>query len=137
MGWLRRLFRRPRQQREEPLSFEETEARAEEQLAADYAATRQETLDDVVSQLSDDTLTPPKEMKVEVPVDFHVEEASADDLLKETPMDDHYGMARGEAVDPETADEHLKEAKATESDMSAYQKVEVPVSDEDIDWLTE
>lgn len=136
MGWLSRLFGRSEKRDEQPPTFEEVEAQREAELAADYADTRKATLDDITAQLADDALTAPKVEKAEVPVDYHVAEAEADDLLVEAPLEDHYGMATGEAVDPKTADTHLKEAKATETDMDAYERVEVPVSDDDIDWQT-
>jgi hypothetical protein len=43
-------------------------------------------------------------------------------------------MAKGDDVDPLTADRHLAEAAASNSDLSGYEQVEVPVLDDDIEW---
>jgi hypothetical protein len=43
-------------------------------------------------------------------------------------------MAEGDAVDPLTADRHLAEAAASNSDLSGYEQVDVPVLDDDIEW---
>jgi hypothetical protein len=42
-------------------------------------------------------------------------------------------MATGDEVDLETADSHLASAPSTGEDMTAYEKVEVPVSDDEFE----
>jgi len=116
MGWISRLFGRSGSVQEEPKTFEELEQEVQGQIA------------------DDETLAKPKVEQSEVPVDFHVEQAEADDLLVESPMEDHYTMAQGDAVDPVTADRHLAEAAASNSELSGYEQVDVPVLDDDIEW---
>ena len=71
-----------------------------------------------------------------MPVDFHVQEAEADDLLVDTPLVDHYSMNEGDEIDPSTADKHLVNASSTNDEMSGYEQVDVPVMDDDIEWET-
>ncbi len=134
MGWISRLFGRSAPAQEEPKTFEELEQEVQGQIAEDYAQKNVDAQSDVLSELDDDTLAKPKVEQREVPVDFHVEQAEADDLLVESPMEDHYTMAKGDDVDPLTADRHLAEAAASNSDLSGYEQVEVPVLDDDIEW---
>jgi hypothetical protein len=134
MGWLSRLFGRSGSVQEEPKTFEELEQEVQGQIAEDYAQKNVDAQSDVLSELDDDTLTEPKVEQSKVPVDFHVEKAEADDLLVDSPMEDHYTMAEGDAVDPLTADRHLAEAAASNSDLSGYEQVDVPVWDDDIEW---
>ena len=134
MGWISRLLGRSATIDEEPKTFEELEQEVQGQIAEDYAQKNVDTQSDVLSELDDDTLAKPKAEKSEVPVDFHVEKAEADDLLVESPMEDHYAMNEGDAVDPLTADRHLAEAAASNSELSGYELVDVPVLDDDIEW---
>ena len=136
MSWFRRLFSRFSPPAEREMSFDEREEEVSSQLAEDYAEDKDETLSDVLSELDDDTLQKPKEETSEVPVDFHVEQAEADDLLVDTPLVDHYTMAKGDEVDPTTADQHLVEASSDDEEMSGYEQVDVPVMDDDIEWQT-
>jgi len=136
MGWFRRLFSRFSAPAEREMSFDEQEEEVSSQLAEDYAKDKDETLSDVLSELDDDTLQKPNEETSEVPVDFHVEQAEADDLLVDTPLVDHYTMAKGDEVDPTTADQHLVEASSDDEEMSGYEQVDVPVMDDDIEWQT-
>ncbi|MDP7312063.1 MAG: hypothetical protein QF831_01350 [Candidatus Thalassarchaeaceae archaeon] len=136
MGWFRRLFSRFSAPAEREMSFDEREEEVSSQLAEDYAKDKDETLSDVLSELDDDTLLKPNEETSEVPVDFHVEQAEADDLLVDAPLVDHYTMAKGDEVDPTTADQHLVEASSDDEEMSGYEQVDVPVMDDDIEWQT-
>ena len=136
MGWFRRLFSRFSAPAEREMSFDEQEEEVSSQLAEDYAKDKDETLSGVLSELDDDTLQKPTEETSEVPVDFHVEQAEADDLLVDTPLVDHYTMAKGDDVDPTTADQHLVEASSDDEEMSGYVQVDVPVMDDDIEWQT-
>lgn len=134
MGWIGRLFGRSGPVHEEPKTFEELEQEVQGQIAEDYAQKNVDAKSDILSELDDETLAKPKVEKSEVPVDFHVEQAEADDLLVESPMEDHYGMNEGDDVDPLTADKHLAEAAASNSELSGYELVDVPVLDDDIEW---
>jgi hypothetical protein len=136
MGWLKRLFGGSGPKAEREKTFAEREQEVEGQIAEDYAQKKVDTLSDVLSELDDDTLAEPAVEQAEVPVEFHVESAEADDLLVESPLEDHYGMNKGADVDPLTADSHLAEASAADSEMSAYEQVDVPVNDDDIEWET-
>ena len=136
MSWFRRLFSRSTQQSDRKKTFEEIEEEVSNQLAQDYEKKKDETLSDVFSELEDDTLQKLDEDPSEVPVDFHVKEAEADDLLVETPLVDHYSMDEGDDIDPSTADQHLVKASSTNDEMSGYEQVDVPVMDDDIEWET-
>ena len=56
MSWLRRLFSRFGAPSEREKSFDELEEEVSNQLAEDYAKTKDDTLSDVVSELDDDIL---------------------------------------------------------------------------------
>tara|TARA_Y100001960_G_scaffold321751_1_gene397031 strand:+ start:427 stop:837 length:411 start_codon:yes stop_codon:yes gene_type:complete len=134
MGLFSRLFSRSRQKSEVKKTFEELEAEASSKIEEDYAEKKRDTLSDVISELEDEELQKLDDEVSEVPVEFHVEDASADDLLQETPMVNHYSMAKGDEIDPNTADQHLVEAKSVDDEMSGYEQIEVPVMDDDIEW---
>jgi hypothetical protein len=133
MGWLSRLFGRGQAEPEKPATFEEIEEQTEQSLTERYSEQRDGALSDALEALDDDEETSSEEPAAEVPVEFHVEEAEADDLLNEEPLEDHYGMATGDEVDLKTADSHLASAPSTGEDMTAYEKVEVPVSDDEFE----
>ena len=134
MGLFSRLFSRSSQKSEVKKTFEELEAEASSKIEEDYAEKKRDTLSDVISELEDEELQKLDDEVSEVPVEFHVEDASADDLLQETPMVNHYSMAKGDEIDPNTADQHLVEAKSVDDEMSVYEQIEVPVMDDDIEW---
>ena len=136
MSWLRSLFSRFSAPAEKEMTFDEREKEVSNQLTEDYAKDKDETLSDVLSELDDDTLQKPNEEASEVPVDFHVEQADADDLLVDSPLVDHYSMAKGDEVDPTNADQHLVEASSVDEEMSGYEQIDVPVMDDDIEWQT-
>tara|TARA_B100001750_G_C15503168_1_gene598588 strand:- start:2111 stop:2524 length:414 start_codon:yes stop_codon:yes gene_type:complete len=136
MSWFRRLFTRSSQPEEREKTFEEIEEAVSNQIAEDYAEKKDETLSDVLSELDDDTLQKPTIDSSEVPVDFHVQDAEADDLLVDTPLVDHYSMNEGDDIDPATADTHLVKASSANEEMSGYEQVSVPVMDDDIEWET-
>ena len=136
MSWFRRLFTRSSQPEEREKTFEEIEEAVSNQIAEDYAEKKDETLSDVLSELDDDTLQKPTIDSSEVPVDFHVQDAEADDLLVDTPLVDHYSMNEGDDIDPTTADTHLVKASSANEEMSGYEQVSVPVMDDDIEWET-
>ncbi len=136
MSWFRRLFSRSEPQSDIEKTFDEIEEEVSTQIAEDYAKKKDETLTDVFSELDDDTLQKLDEQDSEVPVDFHVQEAEADDLLVDTPLVDHYSMNEGDEIDPSTADKHLVNASSTNDEMSGYEQVDVPVMDDDIEWET-
>ncbi|MBT4059287.1 MAG: hypothetical protein HOE69_03160 [Euryarchaeota archaeon] len=121
---------------EEEKTFDELEEEVEGIIAEDYAQKKTDELSNVLDELGDDTLVELVAEKSEVPVEFHVGDATADDLLEDAPMVDHYGMAEGDAIDPSTADKHLAEASASNDEMGAYEQIDVPVMDDDIEWQT-
>ena len=133
MGWLRRLFGSRQAEPEQEPTFEEVEQQAEHSLSEQYSEQRDDALSDAMSALDDEEELSAEVSAEKVPVEFHVEEAEADDLLTEEPLEDHYGMATGDKVDPKTADSHLSSAASTGEDMTAYQQVEVPVSDDEFE----
>jgi len=134
MGWISRLFGRSASVEGVPKTSEELEQEVQGQIAQDYAQKNVDAQSDVLSELGDDTLVEPTVENSEVPVEFHVEKAEADDLLVESPLEDHYTMNEGDAVDPLTADRHLAEAAASNTELSGYELVDVPVLDDDIEW---
>ena len=137
MGWLRRLLGRGATSEPLPKTFEEIEEEMEDQIAQDYAEKKSETIDSILDEFEDETMSANVPQIEDVPVAFHVDEAEADDLLEDTPMEDHYGMNVGDEVDLSTADSHLVEAADSNSDMEAYTRIEVPVMDDDIEWEKE
>ncbi|HJL59167.1 MAG TPA: hypothetical protein QF802_06830 [Candidatus Thalassarchaeaceae archaeon] len=136
MSWFRRLFARSSAAEEREKTFEEQEEELSNQLAEDYAKDKDETISNVLSELDDETLQKPNEEISDVPVDFHVEQAEADDLLVDAPLVDHYGMNKGDEIDPNTADQHFVDARSVDDEMSGYEQVDVPVMDDDIQWET-
>jgi hypothetical protein len=133
MSWFRRLFGRGQAEPERERTFEEVEEQAEQSLSEQYSEQRDDALSDALSALDDEEEQSAEVGPEKVPVEFHVEEAEADDLLIEEPLEDHYGMATGDAVDLQTADSHLASAASTGEDMSAYEQVDVPVLDDEFE----
>ena len=136
MGWLSRLFGRGRAEPEREPTFDEVEGEAEKSLSERYSEQRDGALTEALDALDEDgnSMTPVEE--AEVPVEFHVVEAEPEDLLTEEPMEDHYTMATGDDVDPKTADSHFTSASSVGDDMTSYEKVEVPVSDDDFEVIS-
>ena len=131
MGWLSRMFGRKQREEPAPPTFEETEAAVSESLSERYSSNRDEALDAALGQLESEVEAAVEEETEPVPVEYHVEEAEIEDLLTEEAMDDHYSMAVGEEVDIATADDHLVSATSLAEDMAAYERVDVPVNEDD------
>ena len=104
---------------EEEPAFEETEAKAVEELEAIYSESVSADIASALEDLEDEEETP-LEVSEAVEVSPHIDsgEASADDLLEEEDLVSHYDADVADAIDIASADAHLVSA-AIEGDISA------------------